>query len=209
MIRLLGFLLLFSVGFLSAAEPVLPKNYLPLPLVRQETDFSCGPAAYLSILRYWDLFSGTEEDLYPILKTTQANGTNPRNIMKAANEMGLTARLEEKVTIEKLNEAWAKGETVILDLQAWREDPSKPWKDLWSEGHYIVLIGMDPEYLYAMDPSVSRRYGYLPLNELYERWHDFEVEEGKEWRNFQLAIFMKGKVPGNPFPAPEALVRIN
>lgn len=203
------FLLAFFVGqnLFAITAPQLPSNYLPLPLVRQEKSFSCGPASLLSVLKYWINYAGTEMSLYAPLKTTKKSGTNPKNIVHVAKQMGLEAYYKEGVTIEELKETWVRGETVILDLQAWRTNKT-PWKYLWKDGHYIVFTGLDEENLYAMDPSVDDEYGYMPLNELYDRWHDFENENGVIWRNYQLAIFIKGKTPGLPFPAPEKLTLI-
>lgn len=190
------------------APPRLPAKVLPVPLFRQSTGFACGAASMQAVLAYWRAYEGRESALYPILGTTEAQGTPPEGLVAGARHFGLEARMKEGTELADLRAALAAGETVILNLQAWREAPSKgtPWKDLWEDGHYVVLVGLDDTHLYAMDPSVTAGYAYLPLAEFEDRWHDYTTVAGRRREFRHLAIFIKGKQPLAALPAP--LVRM-
>ena len=178
----------------EASEPKLPQKYLPLPIVRQETNYSCGAASLLSILSYWGVFSGEESELYEPLHTTPENGTEPGKIVEVAASFGLQAESKKFTQLHELRRALHKGITVILDIQAWRDASNiTPWKDDWDNGHYVVLIAMDKTAAYFMDPSAGPAYAYMPIQELLERWHDIEDQNGTVEKYYQLAIFIHGK----------------
>ncbi len=191
---------LFS-GMLHAAEQ-LPTNYLPIPLVRQQTDYSCGAASSAAILKYWGLFSGEETELHSDLETDPKEGTSPSSIVSVLENYGLTVDYQEKFTIPKLRRALKAGKTVILDLQAWRSEDKTAWADLWEDGHYVVAVAVDAKRLYVMDPSTDNHYAYVPLSELVDRWHDYESIDGKVVKNHQAVILAKGKRADKSFRAP-------
>jgi hypothetical protein len=58
-----------------------------------------------------------------------------------------------------------------------------------------------------MDPSVGSGYAYLPINEFFERWHDYEIENGKRREYKNLMIYIKGQNPLTKYP--ENLIRLN
>ena len=187
-----------------APAPKLPSDFLPVPLVRQATPYSCGAAALLSVLFYWQVHDGGESSLYERLQTTPKDGTEPPKLAEGARSFGLEARVQEGSSWEDLSAAFKRGETAILGLQAWRTEETKKlaWKEDWDDGHYSVLVALDENYAYFMDPSSSGVYAYIPREELLDRWHDFEDRRGvrREYRN--LAIFIKGKNPLKALPGP-------
>ena len=169
----------------------LPANALAVPVVEQQTDYSCGPATLTAILRYWQRPVAREQELYASLHTSPKDGTEPFMLEAVARAHGLRAEYRIGATVDDLRAALAAGRTVIVDLQAWRDAPH-PWRDDWDDGHYIVLVAIDGDRLYAMDPSADRGYSWLTLGELEERWHDFEMRDGKR-RNLQhMAVFISG-----------------
>jgi predicted double-glycine peptidase len=184
---------------LRAIAP-LPPNLAAVPVVKQETDFSCGSAATLSLLRFWrpEAYAAVDEThLHEALRTTNDHGTEPEPIehyLQAA--AGLDARYRHgDVTLEQLLAAVDAGEPPIVDLQAWRDHAQVPWKDTWDAGHYVVLVGYDAERLFVMDPSVLTPGGYafLPRAELDERWHDLAGHENT--RVERMVIFVRGPGP--------------
>lgn len=187
-----------------AQTPRLPAGALAVPLFRQSTGYACGAASLQAVLAYWRVYDGRETALYPILGTTEAHGTPPEGLVAGARHFGLEARLREGCELADLRAALAAGETVILNLQAWREAPSRglAWKDVWEEGHYVVLVGLDDAHLYAMDPSVTGGYAYLPLPEFLDRWHDYTTAGGARREYRHLAVFIKGRKPRAATPAP-------
>lgn len=187
----------------------LPPGTLPVPLVRQAASYSCGAAATAAVLRYWNVFEGGESALYARLETTEKDGTDPRAMLRVVREFGLQAELGEGMDITELRRRLGRGETVILDIQAWAEDDPTPgdYSDNWEDGHYVVLVGLDEVNAYVMDPSVSAAYGWFPLAELPVRWHDYEDRGGVVWRNQGLGIAVSGGQSLTAVPAPLERVR--
>jgi predicted double-glycine peptidase len=199
---------LFMSASAAAAPPRLPARALAVPLIAQATDYSCGAAALMSTLLYWNTsYDSDEGALYAPLGTTPKDGTPPEAIARVAESYGLHAYLAEHMTLDDLSLALERGDTVILDLQAWREDSStRPWSADWDDGHYVVLVGMDREYAYLMDPSSFGAYAFVPLQELLERWHDYEDRTGVVRRYERLGVIVRGKKPRGSYPG--ALVRM-
>lgn len=185
-------------------QPRLPAGFLAVPLARQETDYSCGPAALLSALKYWQVFGGREKDLYPLLDTTPKDGTESPKLVAGARRFGLDAALKKNLALADLRAALARGATAILQIQAWPDAKTKslPWARRWEDGHYVVLIAMDEHFAYVMDPSLDRAYGYLPLPELVERWHDYEDRHGFRQVYDHAAVFLSGRTPVKALPPP-------
>jgi len=184
---------------LSRARIPLPANLVPVPVVKQVTDFSCGSAAALSVLRLWrpEAYAGLcEKDLHDALDTTHAQGTEPEPIEAYLREH---ARLEARyvhgdVTLAQILAAVDAGEPPVLDLQAWR-DRETPWRETWDAGHYVVLVGYDAENLFVMDPSILTPGGYawLTRTELDERWHDLAGHHNVKVE--RMTIFVRGDGP--------------
>lgn len=156
------------------STPSLPPQAFGVPLVRQQTGYSCGPAALLALLKFFGVWNGAEQPLYPILQTSTAEGTLPEALADGAAHFGLGAAVEQGMTIARLRTVLASGRLVILEFQAWRspEQLATRWRDIWTEGHYAVLIAIDDRFAYFMDPSTDGAYAFMPLPELEERWHD-------------------------------------
>jgi len=169
----------------------LPAGALGVPVVEQATDYSCGPATLTAVLRYWKRPVACEQELYQPLHTTEKDGTEPFMLEKVARERGLHADYRVGASVGDLRAALAAGTTVIVDLQAWR-DTRRPWADDWDDGHYVVLVAIDGDRVYAMDPSADDGFSWLTVGELAERWHDFEMRDGQR-RNLQhMAVFISG-----------------
>lgn len=204
---ILGLLLAAGCGGNGAArpgagKPALPRNALPVPIVRQPDAYTCGVASLAAILYYWQVYDGNLVKLAGVTGTN-FEGTQPKGIVKGAEKYGLKAYYKERTTPEDLRAALARGETVILDIQAWPDKPGEmPWAQRREDGHYVVLTAMDENYVYLMDPSVGAGYTYIKLPELMERWHDYENLKTGVWNTKQLAIFISGKDPLKRYPAP-------
>jgi predicted double-glycine peptidase len=192
---------------LSKATIALPDNVVHVPTVKQVTNFSCGPAAALSVLRYWraDSYARVDEaSLYDAMDTTPAKGTEPEPItdyLKRAAGLDATY-VHGDVTLAQLERAVDDGAPPIVDLQAWR-DTQHPWREVWDAGHYAVLVGYDAEHLFFMDPSVLTHgpYAYMPRAELDERWHD--LAGPRDERVYRMTIFVRGSGP-RWTPGPDA-----
>jgi hypothetical protein len=133
---------------------------------------------------------------------TPEDGTEPTAIEDVARSYGLWARYRSGWTVDELRAALSRRETVIIDLQAWRDDPERDWVDDWDDGHYVVLVGMDAKNLYLMDPSTPAAYAWMPIRELDERWHDLEGLGPASRPREHMAITISGRAPLSGIPAP-------
>ena len=194
-------LLLWVLIFFSPVVFAEDQVKLPVPITRQATYYSCGAAALMSLLYYWKVYDGTETDLYPLTQTNPDTGTSPSGIIETAEAYGLEASLLEHLEVSDLRQALFRGDTLILDIQAWPlERPEVPWEEVWDEGHYVVLVGLDKNNVYVMDPSIGTSYGYIPIEEFLSRWHDYEIIDGKERPYYHSAISIRGENPVGKFP---------
>jgi predicted double-glycine peptidase len=202
------------MGHRSRLVVGLPPDALRVPVVKQTTDFSCGAAATLSVLRYWrrERYASVDETaLHAALETTEARGTEPEPIVRYLREAaGLEAVYRHgDVTVEQLVRAVDARQPPIVDLQAWDES-ARPYREVWDAGHYVVLIGHDAEHFFFMDPSVLTpgAYAFLPRGELEERWHDLSGDDNARLQ--RMAIFVKGDAEPwmSPAPRPAAATRL-
>ena len=195
----------FTVPRLSQAQ-ILPPTALPLPIIRQSTDYSCGAAAALSLLYYWQVADTNETALYSLAGTTPEDGTEPGGIVNVCRHYGLEAEFFVQYTLGHLAADLATGATVVVGYQAWVDDASRranvDWPTRWDDGHYSVVVAMDDDSIYLMDPSAGPRYTYIPLAEFQSRWHDVVRDSDGNWVPYQgLAIVVRGTNPLTAFPA--------
>jgi predicted double-glycine peptidase len=215
------------IALLTAASTAqaqhLPDHYLNVPIMRQATAYSCGPAALLSVLYYWRVDQdSSEDDLYAVTGATPADGTEPEGLVRGARSHGLQAEYyrDGEYNLGRLQRALRRGDTVIVGYQAWimdrghgRVPPPEPaapephWPGRWDDGHYSVVVGLDASNIYLMDPSAGVGYGYMPVGEFLTRWHDVERDGQGRWIHHQrMAIEIHGDHPLPGFPGP--LVRV-
>ncbi|MGE0488135.1 MAG: C39 family peptidase [Vulcanimicrobiota bacterium] len=190
----------------SSASPVIADEYvprpapppevrlLPVPDTRQSTVYSCGAAALQAVLMYYGQ-EFIESDLMTRLGTDPENGTPPHAIVKVARELGLNAELREGMTLEDLAREVRAGVPVIIDAQAWSDEPHPDWKNDWVDGHYMVVVGIDEQNVYFEDPSTLGSKGVIPRQEFLDRWHDVEADGRKYW---QSGIVIKAPAPAPP-----------
>jgi len=185
----LGLVLFCSLWGFARQHPE-PKFFLPVPLIRQSTEYSCGPAALLAVLAYYGISDFNETDLMTKAKTTEQGGTDITDLTQTAEGVGLKARWQEHATLDQLRASLSAGHPVIVAAQAWPPGIApKSFSAVWEDGHYLVVVGMDSEFIYFMDPSHLGSRGYWTLDSFLERWHD---TDGKEERLHHLAIFFQG-----------------
>ena len=200
----------FDIGLLlgpslAPAKPVkrssittLPPGLLStIPDVRQSTAYSCGAAALQAVLSYYGV-DKRERALMDMLRTTEKDGTSPENIVRVAKELGFQADPREKLTFEDLEKAFREGIPVILDIQAWTVAPLEKhsWASDWEDGHYVILIGIDGEFVYVEDPSLLGTRGIIPRREFLDRWRDYTGDppyDPSDRAYIRLGIFITGK----------------
>jgi len=142
---------------------------LDVPNVNQTKDFSCGASAVKAILKYYNI-NISEKDLINDLNTNSKNGTSINNIVNILKKYDLQSTIKT-MSIQDLKDCVDKKIPVIIPIQAW-PDKEKDYKNMWDEGHYVVVIGYDKDHIYFEDPALSKSKAYLTFKELEEQWHD-------------------------------------
>jgi predicted double-glycine peptidase len=156
---------------------------LPVPLIRQDTDYDCGAAAVRAVLSYYGVVV-SEAELIRLLGTDAKDGTAPYCIVQCLWDFGFPLRAG-RMSIPEV-ESWLDiGVPVILDLQAWADDPTLDYTTSLNEGHYVVARGYDLEHLYFSDPAVGEMVK-LTRAELEARWHD--TTHGVVYDHFGIAV---------------------
>ncbi len=173
------------------------KKFRLLKATRQSTEYSCGASALQAVLSYWgkDL---DEEELMKLLHTTPETGTYPEDIVRVAHELGFEAEVKENLTINDVEKSTKKGNPVIVLGQAWRsrEESGKAVADDWEDGHYVVILAVDKEYVYFEDPFVRMGKGFAPRQMFEEHWHNIggKTLAGAS-KQMHLGIFIRGNKP--------------
>ena len=180
------------------SQPLLTssiEDFIPVPLARQATSYTCGTAALQSILYYYgDEYR--EDRLAKRLKSDPDNGTNYRNMVQFAQSKGIEVVVRTNMTIDDLKLALHNRHPVIVAFQAWSDNVSN-YTDDWEDGHYAVVIGYDNDRLYFMDPSTLGNYTFISNSDFLKRWHDIDSDNVTRLQDFGL-IFSKDKPAYNP-----------
>lgn len=173
----------------------IPKDAIKvaLPKVRQETNYSCGPAALKAIAKYFQVGTDEEKDYIKLCKATKQQGASPDNIAKAGIKLGLNAKIKEGMTLKDIANYLKKGIPVICSMQAWGSGGEVYEKA--ESGHYVVAIGFDENKIYFEDPTIDHPdRGYLSYAEFNNRWHDVEIG-GKHVVHLGIALWKKNPLP--------------
>lgn len=176
------------------------KRFRLLKETRQSTEYSCGASALQAVLSYWgkDI---DEEDLMKLLHTTPETGTYPEDIEQVARALGFEAELKENLSLDELEQVTAKGHPVIVLGQAWR---SRKESDIavtedWANGHYVVVLAVDQDYVYFEDPYVRMGKGFMPRAAFEDHWHTVMGGDiDKAPKLTRLGIFIRGEKPAQP-----------
>ncbi len=166
------------------------KHLLDYPLVRQSTDYTCGVAGLMSVLRYYG-FQVREDTLASELGTDQELGTDYRRIIEAARARGIQADPQAEMSPDVLETHIDGRQPVMCCIQAWG-DPADYTGD--DNGHWVVAIGYDDENLYFMDPSTLGNVTFITRDELVERWHDSTADA----ELIRFGIIFDGQPDYNP-----------
>lgn len=165
-----------------------------VPDNRQATGFTCGAAAAQAVLGFYGI-DRTEDELVDAMKTNEEDGTAPGNIVRILLGAGLSV-YAGKMTIALLKRILDRHIPVILNIQAWADDPASlpvDYSDRWDDGHYLVATGYEDGNILFSDSSILGNLGYIPENELDNRWHDIREVGGIRTDHFGIAAF--GKEP--------------
>ena len=163
---------------------------LAVPDVRQATDYTCGASALQAVLAYYGI--ETREDLLARELGADPNkGVNPPAIIRVARARGLTAELRQGMTVGEIAAIVHAGSPVLVALQAWSDKPRSTYRDDWDDGHYAIIIAVEPDAVVFEDPSVLGSCAVLSRGEFEDRWHDTDGTH----RYVRMGIIFSGKNP--------------
>jgi predicted double-glycine peptidase len=175
------------------------NNFRLLKRTQQATDYSCGASALQSVLSYW----GTDVDEHELMKlmgTTEQEGTYPEKMVEAARALGFEAEAIQDLSLEDVREFTAAGHPMIALAQVWRSQSQaavKRARDEWDAGHYVVVLGVDDEYVYFQDP-------YIRMCKAFASRRMFEAIGTRSWADISgiklvhLGIFVRGAAIRRP-----------
>jgi HK97 family phage portal protein len=151
---------------IKSASPIR----IQLPDLRQDTDYSCGASAMMAVCEYFGVGPESEDAYREALGTNPAEGTSVPRIVAFATAQGLAVEAHEGMTLADLERHVDQGRPVIVLLQAWGDTGDSYADD--TNGHYVIVIGYDNQYIYVEDPSLKGSRGRLTRNDFERRWHD-------------------------------------
>jgi len=156
--------ILFFISYFSIAPFLMPVfAYQKLTHLKtkidsngiclQETDYTCGPAAAVTLLSQYNI-TASEGDLSIAAFTTRMAGTPPDLLCEAIQKKhGVTAHVQYNLTLEKI-----KNKTPFLAIIKYA-----PLVD-----HYVVVFKITDTQVFLGDPLTGKRS--CPRNEFLDQW---------------------------------------
>jgi predicted double-glycine peptidase len=178
------------------------KRFPILTSTRQSTEYSCGASALQAVLSYWGK-DVEEQELMLRLHTSPETGTYVGDIVRVAREFGFTAEMKEDLTLADLYAALRKGMPVIACGQAWRsrEHSDKSPQEDWEDDHYIVVLGVDSNYVYYQDPFAKRGNAFVSHQLFEQSWHNVRgITSSDKKKQVHLGVFISGGTPPRRHP---------
>ena len=119
-----SYYILNILGIISSGKTLLSVNSF-----QQTTEYTCGPASVMTLLRYYAI-TGSEMNIAEEMGTSSSTGTTPEQMTTWLNKNGFTAEWHEEGTLEILRENLSNGIPTLVE-----------WSD-WG-GHWVLVIGYD------------------------------------------------------------------
>lgn len=146
---------------------------LPVGTHHQNTGYTCGPSALKIVLDYLGN-EHTEKKLAKLSKATPNKGTDPKDLVAAAQSLGYKVIWKQHWTADEVKDEIKKGRPMIANFQL-KHEPD--------EGHYAVIIGFTNKDEFVLsDPSnaVPKGYRTIPAAKFIELWYELEDKTEKE-----------------------------
>jgi len=173
-------------------------NFRLLSRARQSTEYTCGPAALQAVLRYWGK-DVAEEEIATLAGTTSEVGTFPEDLARSARALGFKAEVREGLTLDEVATFTAAGHPMIALAQVWLSAKSlggRSVEEEWDSGHYIVVLGVDRDYVYFQDPYVLMSKAFMPRKVFEAHWHQaMGGDLARQPKLMQVGIFVRGRKP--------------
>jgi len=127
-------------------------------IVLQETDYFCGPAALKSVLESAGI-GATQAELAQIARTTQKDGTAPRDMVSTLHFFGFESQMKMFTSYEELLKWVDSGHTVIALVKSDQE------------AHWVVIESASKDGVTLMDPWFENTgYEFQTPKTFMDRW---------------------------------------
>lgn len=155
-------------------------HILDVPLVEQDDDFDCGPAALCAVLRY----HGLDVDLAELAPLADPErGTPPDVIVAEVRRRGLEVEFGS-YSPRQLRQRLRADEPALVCLQAWGTGDA--------DGHWCAVKGYARGGRFILgDPSEAEDV-VLTEEELLDRWHDCDGD-GVRYERFGVVVRAGGE----------------
>jgi drug/metabolite transporter (DMT)-like permease/predicted double-glycine peptidase len=156
--------LILSIVFVGIVHLILKsENKVPamtFPQVPQSLDFTCGPACFDSMFRYFRKDSPGELRFAEQLGTLASGYTDPAKLVDLARTNGFQVLFQRHATIKDVYAQFSQ--TSVLFVTWWYED----------SGHYSLVKHIDEKSITLMDPWEARagKDNMLKLMEFETHW---------------------------------------
>jgi predicted double-glycine peptidase len=160
---------------------------LPVPHIRQGTNYSCGPACLAMVLRFHGI-NTSEASVLKRTETTPESGLSPVGIVRFLRKARHSHKQYQRMTLSLLGSYLERGWPVIVAYQAWPHKPSQT--DLgrsWDHGHYSVVVSVADGRICLVDPSSKRPRRFLDAGQFIASWRDIE-DSGRIYRRWGVAV---------------------
>lgn len=158
-------------------------------------EYSCGACALQAVLGYWGTHVD-EQELMDLLHTTTEEGTYPEDIVRGARALGFEAEAKSNLTLDDVERFTATGSPMLAVAQVWRSESKSPGavQDDWDSGHWIVILGVDKDYVYFQDPYARMGKAFIPRQAFEAHWHQaMGGDLKKNPQLIRLGIQIRGK----------------
>ena len=149
-------------------QPVPGLTLLNVDSYQQTTEYTCGPAAVLTLMHYYNR-NVAEMTIAAEMGTSTTTGTTPEQMATWMDNNGFDASWHENGSLEKLRENLANNTPTLVE-----------WSD-WG-GHWVLVIGYDTRNTDNMMDDV------IIFADPYDR-HD-DNPDGITWFNAQRFYYM-------------------
>ena len=174
--------------------------FIAMPNLRQYGTYTCGTTCVQMIMNWLMPYDGDvnltvyEEEL----RTTEEDGTSPKNILHYFEENSVAVNAKEKRTTKELVKTLKSNHPMLMCIQAWSsaEDGSYNTNDpsdqdtYLVEGHWVICVGYKETsegYVFYFNDPACVGYCVIEEKELNTRWIDMDGK-GKIYDHYGIEI---------------------
>lgn len=133
----------------------------------------CGPASLKMVFDYFGLNS-TEKEIAELCGCNSKEGVEADRLLETAEKLGFNGLIKDDASFEDIR-LYVKKKRIPVIVDWFSED----------EGHYSVVVDIDQENIYFLDPGIGHVRA-MRLDKFYRVWFDFLGEYLKSKENLFL-----------------------